>query len=196
MKIQEYQTTQTPQAIKSQETIQGIMHQTQQYQYGTNQILQKPENTKMILNSNMQAPIQNTINPYFQQQPLIPLPPVNYEYPHFIKDFPIYESDPRYISRFASKKLYSQGNIPTKDTRLLGINQVAPIIQNVETVLNRVGGPEIKIGATGLNSVMPVVNQVGTGIIGLENATTKLNQTNTTVNTINCFSICLNNKKI
>ena len=51
-----------------------------------------------------QKPLQNTINPYFQNQTLIPLPPVDYENPHFIKDFPIYESDPRYMSRFPKKK--------------------------------------------------------------------------------------------
>lgn len=130
--IQEYQTTQAPHVIQNQGITKQKLPQIHQYQYGNNKILQKPENTQIYQQTNIsQTSIQNTINPYFQNQTLIPLPPVDYENPHFIKDFPIYESDPRYMSRFANKKIYTQYNAPAQDVRLLGINQVAPTSRNI-----------------------------------------------------------------
>jgi hypothetical protein len=191
--VKEFQTTQAPHAIQNQGITKQKLPQTQQYLYGDNQILQKPENTQIYQQTNIpQTPIQNTINPYFQNMTLIPLPPVDYENPHFIKDFPIYESDPRYLSRFANKKIYTQYNVPVQDVRLLGTNQVAPISQNITTVVNKIG-PEIKEGATVLNSsTTPVVNQVGTGVTGLNKATTELNQINTGINAVNNVPAGLN----
>lgn len=214
--IQEYQTTentQNPQIIQNQGITQQAMPQVQQYQYGAIQNIQQPgitKTTQTIQQQNIPEVFQqNPSNQIIQaqiQQPIahqIPLPPVNYDNPHFIKDFPIYESDPRYLAKFGNRRIYTQVNNPVQNVTVVGTNQVAPVAQNLTTVVNQV--PQIKPGVTILNNPTPVINQIGTGantlnnvkngITGLNNINTGFNQINNTVNAPNNVTTAINQKE-
>ena len=209
-------TTQYNQPQTTTTTIQNTPVQFQEYQSTTpnnlvqtnpqiiqqqeiNQI-QQPIITKLGQGPNAPQIIQIPGGVIKQSQviPLPQLPPTAYQpNSHFIRNFPIYESDPKYLSRFSNLNFYSQINTPVsqininKPTTQLqnvistgpivvnnttpAINQVQPVVttaNNVVTGLNQIG-PEV----TTINSAVTGLNQVGTG---LDNLTTGINNGTTT----------------
>ena len=178
MQFQEYQTT-SPQIQQQQGILQHILPQI--HQYNTNQITQQP-------NIKQEAAEQITLR---NVSPLPPPPPGGFDLnSHFVRNVPIYESDPRYINKKINIQLNTptQGVVTTQITPVIQtVNQIKtgpPVLNNATPVLNQVGVTQLNNISPGIN-IGTGVNQIGTGVTAVNNVTSGLNQVNTGLTGIN-----------
>ena len=178
VQFQEYQTT-SPQIQQQQGILQHILPQI--HQYNTNQITQQP-------NIKQEAAEQITLR---NVSPLPPPPPGGFDLnSHFVRNVPIYESDPRYINKKINIQLNTptQGVVTTQITPVIQtVNQIKtgpPVLNNATPVLNQVGVTQLNNISPGIN-IGTGVNQIGTGVTAVNNVTSGLNQVNTGLTGIN-----------